>query len=88
MALTGIAPVGVKPQGKSALDNAYKAFDLATTLAGLFGQSSKIYGTNAPNYNYLAPNQNSYLGFNSSGNSLMSAYKNINSNPSWLKGWE
>ena len=53
MALGKVQAVGARPAGKSALENAYKAFDLATTLAGLFGKTPEIPGTNTPNWGFF-----------------------------------
>jgi hypothetical protein len=56
MALQPIQPVAARPKGKSAIENAYKAFDLATTMAGLFGKTPDIYGVKGTvNQSYFNP---------------------------------
>lgn len=76
MALQGIVNAEAPAPQKTALQNAYKAFDLAKTLASLYGSANTVFGTKAPNYPAIQQ-QAPTLGFGSSGNQLASYYNSL-----------
>lgn len=54
MALQGVSPAKIGKPAHNAIENAYKAFDLAGTLANIYGSSPTLFGTKAVNYDPIS----------------------------------